>query len=161
MSGSRGFGLSGEAGQYGATARIAPYVVAPVSRGVPQMAGDPHEKVRILLVDDHPAKLMAYEVILQDLGERLIKATSGKEALEQLLKHDIAVVLVDVCMPDLDGFQLAQMIREHPRFQNTAMIFISAIHLSDVDRLRGYAMGAVDYVPVPVIPEVLRAKVRV
>ena len=78
-----------------------------------------------------------------------------------LLKHEVAVVLVDVCMPDLDGFQLAQMIREHPRFQNTAMIFISAIHLSDVDRLRGYAMGAVDYVPVPVIPEVLRAKVRV
>jgi DNA-binding response OmpR family regulator len=100
-------------------------------------------------------------VILQDLGEDLIKATSGKEALEQLLKHEVAVVLVDVCMPDLDGFQLAQMIREHPRFQNTAMIFISAIHLSDVDRLRGYAMGAVDYVPVPVIPEVLRAKVRV
>ena len=125
------------------------------------MASDPHEKVGILLVDDHPAKLMAYEVILQDLGEDLIKATSGKEALEQLLKHEVAVVLVDVCMPDLDGFQLAQMIREHPRFQNTAMIFISAIHLSDVDRLRGYAMGAVDYVPVPVIPEVLRAKVRV
>jgi PAS domain S-box-containing protein len=125
------------------------------------MASDSHEKVGILLVDDHPAKLMAYEVILQDLGEELIKATSGKEALEQLLKHEVAVVLVDVCMPDLDGFQLAQMIREHPRFQNTAMIFISAIHLSDVDRLRGYAMGAVDYVPVPVIPEVLRAKVSV
>jgi len=125
------------------------------------MASDPHEKVGILLVDDHPAKLMAYEVILQDLGEDLIKAASGKEALEQLLKHEVAVVLVDVCMPDLDGFQLAQMIREHPRFQNTAMIFISAIHLSDVDRLRGYAMGAADYVPVPVIPEVLRAKVRV
>ena len=125
------------------------------------MASDSHEKVGILLVDDHPAKLMAYEVILQDLGEDLIKAASGKEALEQLLKHEVAVVLVDVCMPDLDGFQLAQMIREHPRFQNTAMIFISAIHLSDVDRLRGYAMGAVDYVPVPVIPEVLRAKVRV
>ena len=67
------------------------------------MAGGPHDSVNILLVDDHPAKLMAYEVILQDLGERLIKATSGKEALEQLLKHDIAVVLVDVCMPDLDG----------------------------------------------------------
>ena len=125
------------------------------------MAADPHEKVNILLVDDHPAKLMAYEVILQDLGENLIKATSGKDALEQLLRNEVAVVLVDVCMPDLDGFQLAQMIREHPRFQNTAMIFISAIHLSDVDRLRGYAMGAVDYVPVPVIPEVLRAKVKV
>jgi PAS domain S-box-containing protein len=120
-----------------------------------------HEKVNILLVDDQPAKLLSYEVILKDLGENLIKAASGREALEQLLKTDIAVVLVDVCMPDLDGFQLAAMIREHPRFQSTAMIFISAIHLTDVDRLRGYEMGAVDYVPVPVIPEVLRAKVRV
>jgi PAS domain S-box-containing protein len=125
------------------------------------MTIDAHDKISILMVDDHPAKLMAYEAILQDLGEELIKASSGKEALEQLLKHEVAVVLVDVCMPDLDGFQLAEMIREHPRFQNTAMIFISAIHLSDVDRLRGYAIGAVDYVPVPVIPEVLRAKVRV
>jgi PAS domain S-box-containing protein len=120
-----------------------------------------HEKVNILLVDDQPAKLLSYEVILKDLNENLIKASSGREALEQLLKSEIAVVLVDVCMPDLDGFQLAAMIREHPRFQSTAMIFISAIHLTDVDRLRGYEMGAVDYVPVPVIPEVLRAKVRV
>ena len=120
-----------------------------------------HEKVNILLVDDQPAKLLSYEVILKDLNENLIKASSGREALEQLLKTEIAVVLVDVCMPDLDGFQLAAMIREHPRFQSTAMIFISAIHLTDVDRLRGYEMGAVDYVPVPVIPEVLRAKVRV
>lgn len=120
-----------------------------------------HDKVNILLVDDQPAKLLSYEVILKDLHENLIKASSGREALEQLLKTDIAVVLVDVCMPDLDGFQLAAMIREHPRFQSTAMIFISAIHLTDVDRLRGYEMGAVDYVPVPVIPEVLRAKVRV
>jgi PleD family two-component response regulator len=124
-----------------------------------QMTG--HEKVNILLVDDQPGKLLSYEVILKDLNENLIKASSGREALEQLLKTDIAVVLVDVCMPDLDGFQLAAMIREHPRFQSTAMIFISAIHLTDVDRLRGYEMGAVDYVPVPVIPEVLRAKVRV
>ena len=70
-------------------------------------------------------------------------------------------MLVDVCMPELDGFELAAMIREHPRFQKTAIIFISAIHLTDVDRLRGYEMGAVDYVPVPVVPEVLRAKVKV
>jgi len=118
-------------------------------------------KVNILLVDDQPSKLLSYEVILHDLGENLLKATSGREALEHLLKSEIAVVLVDVCMPDLDGFQLAAMIREHPRFKKTAMIFISAIHLSDMDRLRGYEMGAVDYVPVPVIPEVLRAKVRV
>src|SRR3954453_21077754 len=120
-----------------------------------------HEKVNILLVDDQPAKLMSYEVILEDLGENLIKAASGQEALSHLLKTEVAVVLMDVCMPDLDGFQLAAMIREHPRFQQTAMIFISAIHLTDMDRLRGYEMGAVDYVPVPVVPEVLRAKIRV
>jgi PAS domain S-box-containing protein len=123
------------------------------------MASD--DKVNILLVDDQPAKLLSYEAILTELGETLIKAASAKEALEHLLKHDIAVILVDVCMPELDGFQLAAMIREHPRFQRTAIIFISAIHLTDVDRLRAYEMGAVDYVPVPVIPEVLRAKVRV
>jgi len=123
------------------------------------MAAD--DKVNILLVDDQPAKLLSYETILSGLGENLIKAASAREALEQLLKHDIAVILVDVCMPELDGFQLAAMIREHPRFQKTAIIFISAIHLTDVDRLRAYEMGAVDYVPVPVIPEVLRAKVRI
>src|SRR2546421_5801130 len=119
------------------------------------------DKVNVLLVDDQPAKLLAFEVILQELGENLIKAASAREALEHLLKQDVAVVLVDVCMPELDGFQLAAMIREHPRFQKTAIIFISAIHLTDVDHLRGYEMGAVDYVPVPVVPEVLRAKVKV
>ena len=118
-------------------------------------------KVNILLVDDQPAKLLSYETILSGLGENLVKAASAREALEQLLKQDIAVILVDVCMPELDGFQLAAMIREHPRFQRTAIIFISAIHLTEVDRLRAYEMGAVDYVPVPVIPEVLRAKVRI
>jgi two-component sensor histidine kinase/CheY-like chemotaxis protein len=120
-----------------------------------------HEKVNILLVDDQPAKLLAYEVILKELGENLVAVASGREALEYLLKNEVAVILVDVCMPELDGFELAAMIREHPRFQKTAMIFISAIQVSDIDRLRGYEMGAVDYVPVPVIPEVLRAKIRV
>ena len=120
-----------------------------------------HEKVNILLVDDQPAKLLAYEVILKELGENLVVAASGREALEYLLKNEVAVILVDVCMPELDGFELAAMIREHPQFQKTAMIFISAIQVSDLDRLRGYEMGAVDYVPVPVIPEVLRAKIRV
>ena len=119
------------------------------------------DKVNILLVDDQPAKLLSYEAILHGLGENLLRATSGREALEHLLKSEVAVVLVDVCMPDLDGFQLAAMIRDHPRFQKTAMIFVSAIHLTDMDRLRGYEMGAVDYVPVPVVPEVLRAKVKV
>jgi PAS domain S-box-containing protein len=120
-----------------------------------------HEKVNILLVDDQPAKLLAYEVILKELGENLVMAASGREALELLLKNEIAIILVDVCMPELDGFELAAMIREHPRFQKTAMIFISAIQVSDIDRLRGYEMGAVDYVPVPVVPEVLRAKIKV
>src|ERR1700693_6071085 len=117
------------------------------------------EKVNILLVDDQPAKLLSYEVILREIDENLIKASSGREALE--LKSEIAVVMMDVCMPEVDGFELAAMIRDHPRFRKTAIIFISAIHLTDVDRLRGYEMGAVDYVPVPVVPEVLRAKVRV
>jgi two-component sensor histidine kinase/DNA-binding response OmpR family regulator len=121
----------------------------------------PDDKVNILLVDDQPAKLLTYEVILRELGDNLIKAASGKEALEQLLRNEIAVVLMDVSMPELDGFQLASMIREHPRFQKIAMIFVSAIYLAEIDHLRGYEMGAVDYVPVPVVPEVLRAKVRV
>ena len=119
------------------------------------------DKVNILLVDDQPAKLMSYEVILRDLDENLIKADSATEALQILLKTEVAVVLVDVCMPDLDGFELAAMIREHPRFQRTAIIFISAVLMTDSDYLRGYQMGGVDYVPVPVVPELLRAKVRV
>jgi len=120
-----------------------------------------NDKVNVLLVDDQPAKLLANEEILRDLGENLIKASSAREALEFLLKNEAAVVLIDVCMPELDGFQLAAMIRDHPRFEKTAIIFISAVQVDDVDRLRGYEMGAVDYVPVPVVAEVLRAKVKV
>jgi len=117
--------------------------------------------VNILLVDDQPAKLLSYEVILQELGENLIKAQSGREALEHLLRNDIAVILVDVCMPEQDGFELVSMIRGHPRYQNTAIIFVSAVMMAEPDRLRGYEAGAVDYVSVPIVPEVLRAKVRV
>src|ERR1700732_843901 len=120
-----------------------------------------NDKVNVLLVDDQPAKLLASEAILRDLGENLVKASSAREALEFLLKNEAAVVLIYVCMPELDGFELAALIRDHPRFQKTAIIFISAIQVTDVDRLRGYEMGAVDYVPVPVVPEVLRAKIRV
>jgi two-component sensor histidine kinase/DNA-binding response OmpR family regulator len=119
------------------------------------------DKVNILLVDDQPAKLLTYEAILRDLGENLLTANSARDALELLLKNEIALILVDVYMPETDGFELAAMIRDHPRFQKLPIIFISAILLTDVDRLRGYEMGAVDYVPVPVIPEVLRAKVKV
>ena len=120
-----------------------------------------HDQVNILLVDDQPAKLLSYEVILRELGENLIKAGSAREALEHILKKDIAVILIDVIMPDLDGFELAAMIRGHPRFQTTAIIFVSAVAMTDLDRLKGYEYGGVDYVPVPVVPDLLRAKVRV
>lgn len=119
------------------------------------------DKVNILMVDDQPAKLLSYEAILGELGEDLIKARSGREALDILLKNDVAVVLMDVSMPEIDGFELAEIIRQHPRFQRTAIIFISAVHLTDLDRLKGYQRGAVDYISVPVVPEVLRAKVSV
>src|SRR5690242_14226258 len=119
------------------------------------------EKLNILLVDDQPGKLLSYEVILKDLGENLIKAQSAREALEHLLRNEIAVILADVCMPEQDGFELVSMIREHPRYQNTAIIFVSAVMMTEPDRLRGYAAGAVDYVSVPIVPDVLRAKVRV
>jgi len=120
------------------------------------------ERVNILMVDDQPAKLLSYEVILGDLGANLVKAHSAKEALSFLLKNDnVAVVLMDVSMPDIDGFELAEVIREHPRYRKIAIIFISGVHLSDSDRIQGYLRGAVDYISVPVVPEVLRAKIGV
>lgn len=119
------------------------------------------EKVNVLIVDDQPGKLLSYEAILSELGENLVQATSAKQALEKLLKIDVAVVLMDVSMPEIDGFELAELIREHPRFQKTAIIFVSAVHLTDMDRLKGYQHGAVDYLSVPIVPEVLRAKVKV
>ena len=117
--------------------------------------------VNILMVDDQPGKLLTYEAMLSGLGENLLRANCAREALEHLLKTEVAVVLIDVCMPELDGFELAAMIREHPRFEKTAIIFVSAVQITDLDRLKGYEAGAVDYVPVPVVPEVLRAKVKV
>jgi signal transduction histidine kinase len=113
------------------------------------------------MVDDQPAKLLSYEAILRDLNENLIKVTSGREALDCLLKTDIALVLLDVSMPDIDGFELANLIRQHPRYQSMAIIFISGVHMTDVDRIQGYQRGAVDYISVPVVPELLRAKVTV
>lgn len=126
------------------------------------MASDiPDETVNILLVDDQPGKLLAYEAILDGLNATLIKAKTAEEAFNALLKTEIAVILMDVCMPDLDGFELAEMIRNHPRHEKTAVIFISAVRLETDDLLKGYRTGAVDYVPVPVVPEILKAKVQI
>lgn len=119
------------------------------------------ERANILLVDDNAAKLLTYEVVLAELGQRLIQARSVEEALGALLKEDIALVVTDVSMPGLDGFALAEMIQDHPRFRSVPIIFVSAIADSDPDRLRGYASGAVDYVTAPFHPELLRAKVKV
>src|SRR5580704_5025601 len=156
MSGSRGIRLPGQACQHGTAFDDSTAMASPLGGGI--MTKDP---INILLVDDQSAKLLSYEAILQSLGENLIKAGSAREALEHLLKTDIAIVLCDVCMPELDGFELARMIRNHPRFQHTAIIFVSALALTDPDRIKGYSYGAVDYVLVPVVPELLRAKVRV
>jgi signal transduction histidine kinase len=123
------------------------------------MSGD--DKVNILLVDDSQAKLLSHQAILEEIGENLITACSATQAFEVLLKNEIALILIDVCMPDLDGFELATMIRQHPRFETTAIIFVSAVMMTKPDQLRGYQLGGVDYVPVPVVPELLRAKVKV
>jgi signal transduction histidine kinase len=120
-----------------------------------------HEPINILMVDDQPGKLLTYEAILSELGENLLKAGSARAALAHLLTTDIPIMLIDVNMPELDGFELAKLIREHPRYQQTAIIFISAVHLTHLDQLRGYEHGAVDYITAPIIPELLRAKVRV
>ena len=120
-----------------------------------------NDKANILLVDDTPARLLTYEAILGSLGHNLIRARSGDEALVRLLESEVATILLDVSMPGLDGFETAALIRGHPRSAQTPIIFVTGVHLTDVDRLRGYEMGAVDYVSVPVIPEILRGKVHV
>ena len=117
--------------------------------------------VKILMVDDNPSRLLSYHAILEPLGEELVEASSGMEALRRVMDEEFAVILLDVNMPDMDGFETATMIHQHPRFEKTPIIFVSAVNVSDLDRLRGYKLGAVDYVMVPIIPEILRSKVMV
>jgi PAS domain S-box-containing protein len=145
----------------GSNANLSVSSMAVVRDTSSRLREDARSPVTVLMVDDQLSKLLSYEVILQDLGENLVRATSGRAALGHLLKEDVAVVLMDVSMPEMDGFELADMMRQHPRFQETPIIFVSAVHLTDVDRLRGYRSGAVDYISVPVVPEVLRAKVGI
>src|ERR1700761_2718040 len=118
-------------------------------------------KVSILLVDDQPSRLLTYESVLSGFGWNLVSARSGLEALDKLMRQEFAVVLLDVSMPDMDGFEAAKLIHEHPRFEKTPIIFVTGVHLDDLDRLKGYSLGAVDYVSVPIVPEILRSKVSV
>jgi signal transduction histidine kinase len=119
------------------------------------------DPVNILLVDDQPARLLTYQSVLSDLGQNLVLARSGREALDKLMHQEFAVVLLDVSMPEMDGFETAELIHAHPRFEKTPVIFVTGIHVSELDRLRGYKAGAVDYVAIPVVPEILRSKVAV
>ena len=124
-------------------------------------AGSAGGAVRILLVDDQPARLLSYQYILQPLQQELVCARSGAEALEQLMGGEFALILLDVSMPGMDGFETAAMIHDHPRFERTPIIFVTGVHDTEFDRLKGYKLGAVDYVSVPVVPEILRSKVAV
>jgi signal transduction histidine kinase len=119
------------------------------------------EPVNILIVDDQPGKLLSHQAILDELGENLVMVQSGREALQFLLRHDCALILLDVVMPVMDGFETATLIRQHPRLEHTPIIFVTALSTSDMDRLKGYELGAVDYVFAPVVPEILRAKASV
>ncbi|MGI8894458.1 MAG: response regulator [Casimicrobiaceae bacterium] len=119
------------------------------------------DKVNILLVDDQPSRLLTYETILSRLGQNLVQAKSGREALQRLMEDEFAAILLDVNMPEMDGFETASLIHQHPRFEKTPIIFVTGVHVTDLDRLKGYELGAVDYVYIPLVPEILRGKVQV
>jgi PAS domain S-box-containing protein len=119
------------------------------------------DRVNILLVDDQPNNLLALESILAESGENLVKADSGKRALRQVLDHDFAVILLDVQMPELDGFETASLIRQRDKSRDTPIIFLTALSRSETNVFRGYELGAVDYIFKPFHPEILRSKVNV
>jgi signal transduction histidine kinase len=144
----------------GAAAANGAAAPADASTAAPQRPGDP-APVNILLVDDQPANLLALEAMLQGLGQNLIKAESGREALKWILTHEFAVILLDVKMPEMDGFETAAMIRERDKSRDTPIIFLTAGDKGHTDAVRGYAVGAVDYLVKPVVPEFVRSKVAV
>src|SRR2546428_1028142 len=130
---------------------VAPAIAAPRKQaGV---------KTNILLVDDRADKLLALEAILSSLGQNLVKARSGKEALRHLLHQEFAVILLDVSMPCMDGFETAALIRKRPSSEQTPIIFITSINASENHIAKGYSLGAVDYMLTPIVPEILRSKV--
>jgi signal transduction histidine kinase len=135
--------------------------VGQPAAGSPDRLPDPDDRVKILLVDDQPANLVALEAMLQGLGQNLIKAESGREALKWLLTEDFAVILLDVKMPEMDGFETASLIRERDKSRDTPIIFLTAAEKSQTQAVRGYAVGAVDYLVKPVVPEFVRSKVAV
>ena len=152
MPRGRGIRLRRQAGQH------RPIIVAGADVAAPMKVDG---AVNILLVDDQPGRLLSYEAILKELGQNLVTARSGLEALERLMQDEYAVVLLDVSMPGMDGFETASLIHEHPRFERTPIIFVTGVHINELDRMKAYKLGAVDYVLIPVVPEILRSKVAV
>src|SRR6266853_7000051 len=118
------------------------------------------DRASILVVDDRASKLIAMEALFADFGESVVCVSSGKDALRQLLEREFAVILLDVNMPAMDGFEAAALIRQRPRLQHIPIIFMTA-GSDDHHALQGYSLGAVDYILSPVIPEILRTKVKV
>src|SRR5687767_11437101 len=116
-------------------------------------------KMKILLVDDQARNLLALESVLESLGHDLVKAQSGREALQQLLRDDFAVILLDVHMPDMDGFETAALIRRREKSRHIPIIFLTAVNKTDAHVDAGYAIGAEEFVLKPFVPEILRAKV--
>src|SRR5688572_10056414 len=160
MPAGRRLRLRREARQHRTAPLTGPHVVAAMS-STPQVFEEGHEAANILLVDDQPARLLTYRAILEPLGHNLIAVNSGLEALEALMKQEFAVVLLDVKMPGMDGFETAALIHDHPRFETIPIIFVTGVHVTEFDRLKGYKAGAIDYVYIPVVPEILRSKVAV
>ncbi len=130
-------------------------------QAIARPADRPTDQVNILLVDDQPANLIALEAMLQGLGQNLIMADSGREALKRLLTDDFAVIILDVQMPEMDGFETAALIRERDRSRHTPILFLTAADSSQTQAVKGYAVGAVDYLVKPVMPEFVRSKVAV
>ena len=154
--------IGGAAGQGGGGAVASQDEVAipagAESEAAPQQDID---KVNILLVDDQPANLVALEAMLEDLGQNLVRAESGRAALKRLLSDDFAVILLDVKMPEMDGFETAALIRQRDRSRHTPILFLTAADTTQTQAVRGYAVGAVDYLVKPVVPEFVRSKVAV
>ena len=126
----------------------------------PAGAQSPEDRSDVLVVDDKPDKLLVFSTVLESLGQNLVLASSGAQALREVLAHDFAVILLDVNMPDIDGFETARLIRSHRKTAHTPIIFITA-YADEMQTARGYSLGAVDYILAPVVPEVLRTKVKV
>lgn len=140
---------------------IQPKTESALRKPKPSCEAVTHEEASILLVDDQSARLLTYESILEPVGVRCVRAHSGEEALGCLLQEKFALILLDVSMPGMDGFETARLIRQHPRFEMTPIIFVTGVNVTELDALKGYDAGAMDYILVPVVPAILRSKVAV